>query len=203
MAGRPRTRARQAEQQAALISDQRASLPQAHETPASYTNDLIPELLDLADQGYAVAEVAAHWAISEETLKEWANTHSDLAEAISRARAREKAWWLAKAREAIRDNNNKFPAGAWSHVMRAKFPEYADHSGVIVNVNLSDLVVIQRRQPPEPLQERVAGADRSLIEGRAVRLPHSQTVSDGAEGGTEPTHHDGPAAGRLLHQDDR
>lgn len=187
MAGRPRTRAKRAEEQAALISDQRAKLPEAHEAPASYAPHLIDELMALADEGYAVAEIAAHWAISEETLKEWANAHSDLAEALSRARAREKAWWLAKAREAIRDNNNKFPAGAWSHVMRAKFPEYADHSGVTVNVNLNDLVVIQRRQPPEPLGERMAGGEKPLIDGQVVRLPRSPTAPDEAEGSTGTT----------------
>lgn len=191
MAGTPLKRARkeqrEADQLATYETTKRQPLPDPHEQPAEYSPDLIPELLTLANEGYALTEIAAHWSVSEEALEEWRKAHSEFAAALNHARAREKAWWLSRARLAIRNDNNKFPAGAWSHVMRARFPEYADHSGVTVNVNLNDLVVIQRRQPPEPLQERVAGQDNALIEGRVVRLPHSPTVSDEGEGRAEPS----------------
>lgn len=191
MAGTPLKRARQeqreAEQLATFETTKRQPLPEPHTEPATFSLDLVPELLILANEGYALTEIAAHWSISEETLEEWRKAHLAFEEALNHARAREKAWWLSRARLAIRNDNNKFPAGAWSHVMRARFPEYADHSGVTVNVNLNDLVVIQRRQPPEPLQERVAGQDKPLIEGVTVRLPHSLTASGEAEGSAEPS----------------
>lgn len=184
MAGSPLKRARkeqrEAEQLATFETTKRQPLPEPHNQPASFSLDLIPELLALASEGYALTEIAAHWSISEETLEEWRKTHSAFGEALNHARAREKAWWLSRARLAIRNDNNKFPAGAWSHVMRARFPEYADHNGVTVQLNVADLVVIQRREP-EPLQERTASAASPLIEHRTVRLEHSLTVDQTAD----------------------
>ena len=162
---------------------------EAHETPTDrreqpipYTPDLPDEALALAAIGMTAVEIAAHWAISEEELGEWEKAHSELADALRRARTRAKAWWTRQPRLAIAAQDNKFPAGAWAQQVRALFPEYSDQKGVMVTVNLNDLVVIQRRQPPEPLQERVAGQDKALIEGVTVRLPHSPTVSDAVEG---------------------
>ncbi|GEM_PF-5338447 len=198
MAGSPLKRARreqrEADQLATFETTRRNPLPAPHDTPADYAPSLIDELLALSDEGYSLAEIAAHWSTSEETIEQWRKAHLEFDEALNRARAREKAWWLARARKAIRDDNNRFPAGAWSHVMRARFPEYADQKGVTVNLNLSDLVVINRRQPPEPLHERVAESDKPLIEWRTVRLAHSLTASDEAKGSSETTH-DAPTGG--------
>lgn len=175
MAGRPLAAARA---QAAL-----EQIRQAHETPTAardhpiaYTDDLPDEALALAAIGMTAVEIAAHWAISEETLSEWQKAHSELADALQRARTRAKAWWTKQPRLAIAEKDNKFPAGAWSQQVRALFPEYDDKKGVTVNLDLGQLVVIQRREPPEPLQERMAAGDKPLIEGRTVRLPHSPTV---------------------------
>lgn len=187
MAGSPLRRARRELREAEQLADvqaARAALPQPRQTPAEYEPALIDELMTLANQGYATAEIAAHWAISEETLDGWAKTHSELAEALSRARVREKAWWLTKAREAIRDDNNRFPAGAWSHIMRARFPEYDDKKGVTVTLNLSDLVRVQIPATPEPLQERVSDAASALIDQAAVGLTPSPTGTSSISGST-------------------
>lgn len=188
MAGTPlkrlRREQREADQLATYETVKRPALPEPrpiHE-PATYSDDLIPELLALAEEGYASVEIAAHWAISEEVMAEWVKAHPQFKEALNHARAREKAWWVSRARLALKDNNNKFPAGAWSHVMRAKFPEYDDKSGMTVNINTGQQLVIVHRTEPEPLHERVSGAGSALIEHEAVRLSHSPTGSPTAEG---------------------
>lgn len=177
---------------------------EAHETPTPkrdqpipYTPDLPDEALALAAIGFTFVEIAAHWAISEEELMEWQKAHSDLAEALQRARTRAKAWWTRQPRLAIAAQDNKFPAGAWSQQVRALYPEYDDKKGVTVNLSLGDLVVIQRRPPPEPLGERVVSDDKPLIEGRTVRLAHSPTASDGPSGSTEPR--PSPSSSDLIH----
>lgn len=179
MAGTPlkraRREAREADQLATFETVKRPALPEPRDTPADYSPDLIPELLTLGANGYAPAEIAAHWCISEERLQEWGKAHQDFAEALNHARAREKAWWLSRARLAIRDDNNRFPAGAWSHVMRARFPEFDDKQ--TITLDIGSLVVIQRNRP-EPLQERTADEAKPLIEGRCVRLPDSLTGPD-------------------------
>lgn len=178
MAGSPLKRARREEREADQLATfptvKRAPLPEPRTEPAEYSPDLIPELLTLAANGYSATETAAHWAISEETLKAWGEAHSELGDALNHARTREKAWWTSRARLAISTDNNRFPAGAWSHVMRARFPEYDDKSGLSVTIDLGALVTIHRNQP-EPLGERVADAPKPLIEGRSVRLDDSLT----------------------------
>ena len=179
MPGRPKIRERQRLQ--ALIDANATALPHPRRTePTAYSPDLIPELLDLADQGLAPVEIAAHWAVSEEDLKAWEKAHSDFAVAIRHAYTRAKACWVRWIREAVAKGDSKFAAGAWSHYMRATYPEYDDKKGVTVNLDLGQLVVIQRREPPEPLQERMAAGDKPLIEGRTVRLQHSPTAEGSA-----------------------
>ncbi|WGM47663.1 hypothetical protein KOAAANKH_02545 [Brevundimonas sp. NIBR10] len=184
MAGTPLKRARAAERQADQLATyetvKRAPLPAPHTTPAEYGPERIPELLALASEGYDLAEIAAHWSISEDEVKAWGKACSAFQTALSHARAREKAWWSSRARLAIRDDNNRFPAGAWSHVMRARFPEYDDKQGVTVNIDLGSLVVV-RLDAPEPLGERVPQPANPLIEGECVRLMPSPTVEGSPE----------------------
>lgn len=179
MAGRPLTRAKREQAEAAALQADPATARKQftpRDTPADYADDLIEELLSLAAEGYSATEVAAHWAISEETFAMWEKAHKPFADAVSRARAREKAWWLARARLAIRNDNNRFPAGAWSHVMRSRFPEFDDKSGLGALLDIGALVVIQRRQP-EPLHERLSDHAKPLIEGECTQLPQSLTGS--------------------------
>lgn len=193
MAGTPLKRARRAEREADQLatfeSVKRPALPEPHQTPAAFSLDLIPELLALASDGYAPAEIAAHWMVSEEDVAEWGKTCPDFQAALNHARAREKAWWLSRARLAIRDDNNRFPAGAWSHVMRSRFPDFDDKAGLGALLDLGALVIIQRRAP-EPLGERAAPGSMPLIEGRSVRLEHGPTV----QGSGETTLSDAPGS---------
>jgi len=186
MAGTPLKRARQAEREADQLANtpsvQRAPLPEPHDQPADYAPERIPELLALASQGYDLSECAAHWCRSEDEVKEWGKACPAFQAALNHARAREKAWWSSRARLAIRDDNNRFPAGAWSHVMRARFPEYDDKPGVTVNIDLGSLVVV-RLDPPEPLGERVAEPPKPLIEHEPIRLMGSPTVEGSHETG--------------------
>ncbi|MCA3700826.1 MAG: hypothetical protein IOB84_13720 [Brevundimonas sp.] len=112
-------------------------------------------------------ETAAHWAISEDTLEEWRKAHPTFAEALRRARTRAKAWWQRQPRLAIREKDNKFPAGAWAQQVRALFPEYDDKRGsVTVSLNLAELVRIN----VEPTVDRLPGEAKPLIEGKASGL---------------------------------
>jgi len=183
MAGRP-----QAAAKAALALE---AIREAYSTPTEprpqpipFTPDLPDEALALASIGMTAVEIAAHWAISEETLDLWAKTHSELAEALQRARTRAKAWWTRQPRLAIASKDNKFPAGAWSQQVRALFPEYDDKKGVTVNLNLSDLVRVAIPITPEPLQERVSDAASALIDHAAVGLTPSPTGTSAISGST-------------------
>ncbi len=187
MAGSPLKRARREERHADQLATyetvKRQPLPEPRTTPATYHPDLIGELLTLGANGYSSTEIAAHWAISEQTLEEWGGAHPELATALNHARTREKAWWFSRARLAIATDNNRFPAGAWSHVMRARFPDEYGDKGPTITLDLGSLVVIQRA---EPLGERAAIDAKPLIEGRSVRLAPSLTGEGTPESSLSP-----------------
>jgi hypothetical protein len=174
MAGRSLSRARaEAELERIRAASETPTPPRS--APIDYHPDLCDEAIALADIGMVGAELAAHWAVSEETMQAWEKAHQDFADALQRARTRARAWWQRQPRLAIREKDNKFPAGAWSQQVRALFPQYDDRQALVLDIG--QLVVIQRARP-EPLQERTAEEAKPLIEGRCVRLPDSLTGSD-------------------------
>ncbi len=183
MAGRPLAQARaQAALEAIRAASETPTEPRSE--PIDYSPDLCAEAIQLADIGMLGAELAGHWAISEETLKEWEEAHPDLKAALQRARTRAKAWWQRQPRIAIREKDNKFPAGAWSQQVRALFPEYDDKSGVTINLDLGQLVVIQRR---EPTDDRLPLPPKPMIERQTPQLGHGWEVSGSTDSNLSDT----------------
>jgi transposase-like protein len=146
----------------------RSPLPLRRSSPTAYSEDLIAEIVALAEEGYSVVEVAAHWSIDEALIDIWREEHPEFDAALRRARTFEKAWWMSRARHALRDDNNRFPAGAWSHVMRARFPEYDDKKGVTVQLDLGQLV---RVVMPDATTVPRAPRCRSSNSGTAADVP--------------------------------
>lgn len=146
------------------------------DTPEALAN----EIISLAAQGLSESQIANHLAIPAEELREWGESHIVIRSALSRARTAMRAWWEEKARRAIVTGDNRFPAGAWSQVMRARFSEYDDKAGVVINLDLGQLVAISRPVPELP-DRRTVQASNALIEGEIVRLPDSQTADKAPE----------------------
>lgn len=163
------------------LTGERLPLPTDRRTePAEYTDNLPAEVVSLGAEGLTETQIADHLNLSGGELERMANTHPALRDALSRARTAAKAWWEEQARRALITENNRFPAGAWAQVMKARFPDYDDKP--TITLDLGSLVIIQRAQPAEPLGERAAATPNPLIEGRAVRLGHGLT----GEGSTDP-----------------
>ena len=177
------------------LTGERLPLPTDRRTePAEYTDDLPAEIVALGAEGLTETQIADHLCLSGDGLDVMANAHQALKDALSRARTAAKAWWEEQARRALITENNRFPAGAWAQVMKARFPDYDDKP--TIHIDLGSLVMIQRRAP-EPLGERAADPAKPLIEGRSVRLDHSPTGQGSGETNLpEPDsgrpHHDGP-----------
>jgi hypothetical protein len=162
-------------------------------SPAEYTDAIPGEIIALGANGLTETQIADHLGLDVDALQVMGKAHPAVRDALSRARTAAKAWWEEQARRALITENNRFPAGAWAQVMKARFPDYDDRPSI--QIDLGQLVVINRGRG-EPLQERAAGDAKPLIEGRAIRLAHSPTgegttdssLSD-PDGG--PTHSDG------------
>ncbi|MBG7616481.1 hypothetical protein IWC96_14480 [Brevundimonas sp. BAL450] len=179
MAGRSLSHARaQAELERIRAASDTPTPQRQH--PIPYDPALNDEAIALADIGMTGAELAAHWCISEETMMGWSEAHPDFKEALQRARTRAKAWWQRQPRLAIREKDNKFPAGAWSQQVRALFSEYADQSGPTIHIDLGRMVVIHRRDPQQLTGDQLPRLDKSLIHQASVQHQPSWTVPEQA-----------------------
>jgi hypothetical protein len=184
MAGRSLSAARAATE-AERIRKARELPSEARTIPADYSPDLIPELLNLADLGLTAAEIAAHWNVTEQELQEWAEAHSEFKAAVARARTRSKAWWERSARLAMAERDTRYPAGLFSHVMRARYSEYDDKDRLAVQIDLSGLVMVQRPMPGLPGQQTVIEA-KPLSVRETARLDASQTAESDPESDATP-----------------
>jgi hypothetical protein len=150
------------------------------EQPIPYSDDLPDEAVDLGACGLSDMEIAAHWSIDFETLKGWAEAHNALKDALSRARTAAQGWWEEKARRALELRDNRFPAGAWAMVVKARFGEYRDRVEINGSIDLVHKLVRIEVARPELLGEQMSADAKPLIEGESVRLPASQTVESEA-----------------------
>lgn len=175
MAGRPLSHAR-FEAEKSRIEAARALPSEPRAEPTDYSPALIPELISLADLGLTEAEIAAHWFVTEDELKEWAKAHVEFRRAMAQARTRAKAWWERSARLAMAERDTRYPAGLFSHVMRARYPEYEEKTAATVHIDLGSLVVISR---PEPPTERAVIEAKPLNVRESVKLSNSQTLGNG------------------------
>jgi hypothetical protein len=182
MAGRPLSAAR-AIAEAERITKARELPTEPREEPATYSPEIIPELLALSDLGLTPAEIAAHWNVTEADLTEWAETHAPFKAAVARARTRSKAWWERSARLAMAERDTRYPAGLFSHVMRARYTEYDDKPQGLV-LDLSGLVLVNLRDQAQlaglPAQQTVIDAKPLSAHTTAILGP-GQTASDGVE----------------------
>ncbi|MFN4287555.1 MAG: hypothetical protein ACK4E3_03560 [Brevundimonas sp.] len=153
MAGSPLKRAKQAAKVPPEIEATRPDLsksPHTPDNPAQPSTDTFATILDLARHGFSTTEIAAYFAVPEETMTEdWPETHPELKAVLRLARTREKAWWLSQPRLAITHDNNRFAVGPWSHVMRSRYPEFADLPPINTAINIGSLVRINRVHPDD------------------------------------------------------
>lgn len=198
----------------AVLQGQPLPLPtEPRTTPAEPDDQTADEIIALGFEGLADAQIANHLAVSLETLigwengtawpgdqqtrmtaDEWAKGCQNVRRALSRARTAAQAWWEESARRALVTENNRFPAGVFAQVMKARFSGYEDKPAVVVD--LGQLVVINRRQPTSdrlPIEAKpltvhdVSGLDaspeaRSSERRTLLGAPESQAET-GADGG--------------------
>lgn len=185
------------------IGMQPLPLPSPRRTaPIEYTDDLPDEAVELGAQGLSDTEIAAHWSIDTDTLREWANGHGELKGALSRARASAEAWWEEKARRALELRDNRFPAGAWAMVMKARFPNYRERLEVNGGIDVTHrLVLVDARGPglvdnqtvtgAKPLKRNkvtqpaasLTGKNQLVIEGQATVIEGGGSNPPGSKGG--------------------
>lgn len=163
----------------ATLAGQPLPLPSDPRTsPIDYTDDLPDEAQALGANGLSDAQIAAHWCIAAETLMEWADAHPALNASLARARTAAQAWWEETARRAIVTGDNRYPAGVFAQVMRARFIDYRERVEINHHLDIRALVHVSRDEAEAGLpDERTVGGAKRLKALKAVRLDASHTAS--------------------------
>lgn len=99
--------------------------------PTKYKKEYCERIINLGKQGYSIAEMADDLDVVINTLKSWAEEHSEFLIAFTRAKDASKSWWERKSR--INLENRDFQQPLWSRSMAARFPEdYRESSKTIL-----------------------------------------------------------------------
>lgn len=78
------------------------------------------EVIELGKQGKSKAQMARHFDVSRDTIYEWAKSHPEFSDALTRAMDYAEAVWEDKADSGIESMG--FNSSLWGRVMSARFP---------------------------------------------------------------------------------
>ncbi len=78
-------------------------LPRPRGRPSEYDPAFCEQVVEIAQEGAGLAEIAYRIGITRDTLNEWRKTYPDFSDAMTRALDASHAWWEAQGR-----------AGTWS-----------------------------------------------------------------------------------------
>ncbi|QIC52902.1 putative terminase small subunit [Brucella phage EF4] len=61
--------------------------------PTLYRPEYCETVIELGKQGDSLAQMAAHFDVSRQTIENWASDHPEFLAALSRAKVHCQAWW--------------------------------------------------------------------------------------------------------------
>jgi len=89
--------------------------------PSKYKPEFCERMLEMAAEGCGMAEYAAEFGISRETLFDWRDQHEEFSTALTRAKIIEQSWWEREARLNVK--NRDFNANLWYRCAASRFRE--------------------------------------------------------------------------------
>lgn len=89
--------------------------------PSDYRPEYCEQVIQLGRAGKSKAQIAAELDVCRNTLDNWAGTHPEFLNALTRARDFAQAWWEDKAQTGLEQSG--FNASLWSRSMAARFPD--------------------------------------------------------------------------------
>ncbi|AEY69675.1 putative terminase small subunit [Brucella phage V_19] len=91
--------------------------------PTLYRPEYCETVIELGKQGDSLAQMAAHFDVSRQTIENWASDHPEFLAALSRAKVHCQAWWEKAGREGMFLGGGGFNAAVWKKSMEARFRE--------------------------------------------------------------------------------
>lgn len=89
--------------------------------PTDYRKEYCADVVKLGREGKSKAYMAAELGCSRQTLDNWAATHPEFLDAITRALALSQAWWEDAGQTGM--TADKFNGSVWARSMAARFPD--------------------------------------------------------------------------------
>ena len=87
--------------------------------PSKYNPAFCERVIELAKEGAGWAEYAADFGVDRASLYRWAEENEDFAQALTRAKVLEQAWFEREGRLNLR--NREFNANLWGKSVSARF----------------------------------------------------------------------------------
>ena len=95
--------------------------------PSKYRPEFCDTIISVGEEGGWLSEMAEACDVHRSTMDEWAATHPEFSEALTRAKQKAQAWFERSGRVGL--TADRFNAALWSKQMSARHPdEYTERS---------------------------------------------------------------------------
>lgn len=91
--------------------------------PSKYEPRFCDLVIELGNQGASIDEMAFECGVCDNTLRNWAESHGDFLNALTRAKLASLVWWEKKGRAGMEKSSQEFQGNIWSRNMSARFPD--------------------------------------------------------------------------------
>ena len=110
-----------------------------------YSPEVAERVEAMGSRGLMETEWLAQMGLSIEDWRDWVGRFPELSRAVSRARARAKAYWDSLARQAMTAGNSRFPIHVYREVKAAQ-----PLTGAGMDDDASSLVIVDVRESASP-----------------------------------------------------
>jgi hypothetical protein len=89
--------------------------------PSSYDPSYCDKVIEYGKAGKSITWMAATIGVTRQTFFNWADTHPEFLDALTRAKELAQLWWEDAGQMGM--TSDKFNSSVWSRSMAARFPE--------------------------------------------------------------------------------
>lgn len=103
-----------------IMNDQPANKKRGRGRPTKYKSEFCDQIIAHGKEGKGVAEIAAAFDVTRETIYDWLRSKTEFSDAYVRAKVHCQAWWEEKGRTML--EGGAMNAGLWKLNMVNRFP---------------------------------------------------------------------------------
>lgn len=149
----------------APLQNQYWKLRKKHGRPTKFEPRFCDEVIEMGAQGFSKAQMAANFAVSRQTIDEWASSHKDFFEALAQAQALAQAWWEQQGMDNL--SNKGFQGSMYTKILQARFRnDYTEQKNVALTGALQVKAIQEKENELETIiATSLAGDDAGSAQG--------------------------------------